>query len=67
MMELLNSPEGVQLCSQQAAPTGEVGRLIGTAVECVGAIRYCVPWNGKFLIGLFLIGKAQRRSSLDLN
>ncbi|MEZ5391779.1 MAG: hypothetical protein R2724_02620 [Bryobacterales bacterium] len=61
------SPEGVQVCTPMAAPAGEVARLIGTAVECVGAIRYCVPWNDKFLVGLFLIGKAQRRSSLELH
>lgn len=54
------SPEGVQVVSPEAAPKNEVARLIGTAVECMGTVRYCVPWNGRFLVGLFLIGKAHR-------
>ena len=56
------SPEGVQVESAQSVPPSEVARLIGTAVECMGAVRYCVPWNGKFLVGLFLIGKAHRKT-----
>lgn len=57
------SPEGVQVAADRSLPKGEVARLIGSAVECMGAIRYCVPWNDRFLIGLFLIGKAQRINS----
>lgn len=57
------SPDGVQVAAPQSVPNGEVARLIGTAVECMGSIRYCVPWNDRFLIGLFLIGKAQRINS----
>ena len=57
------SPEGVQVSSPESVPKGEVARLIGTAVECMGAVRYCVPWNGQFLVGLFLIGKAHRKTS----
>lgn len=60
------SPEGVQVSSPQSVPKGEVARLIGTAVECMGAVRYCVPWNGSFLVGLFLIGKAHPKTSEEV-
>ncbi len=59
------SAEGVQVASSQAVPKNEVARLIGSAVECVGTVRYCVPWNGKFLVGLFLIGDARRKTPDD--
>jgi hypothetical protein len=55
--------EGVQVESALSVPHGDVVRLIGAAVECAGAVRYCVPWKDKFLVGLFLIGKAHRRTS----
>ena len=57
------SPEGVQVAAPESVPKNEVARLIGTAVECMGTVRYCVPWNGKFLVGVFLIGKAHRKSN----
>ena len=57
------SSEGVQVESGLSVPQGEVARLIGAAVECAGAVRYCVPWKDRFLVGLFLIGQAHRRTS----
>jgi hypothetical protein len=56
------SAEGVQVAAAAWVPTKEVARLVGTAVECIGSVRYCVPWKGKFLVGLFLIGKPSRRA-----
>ncbi len=56
------SPDGVQVSCKEAVPKNEVARLVGAAVECMGSIRYCVPWNGQFLAGLFLIGKAHRKT-----
>jgi hypothetical protein len=65
-VQILNvSPEGVQFAATQAIPKKEVARLVGTAIECMGTIRYCVPWNGKFLGGLFLIGKVHRNAPSD--
>jgi hypothetical protein len=59
------APEGVQVAAPNATPKDEVARLVGSAVECTGTVKYCVPWNGKFLIGLFLIGKVHRNAPQD--
>ena len=60
------SSEGVQMACSEFVAKNEVVRLLGSAVECMGAVRYCVPWQRKFLVGLFLIGKAHRRSSEEV-
>ena len=59
------STEGVQVESSETVLSNQIARLIGAAVECTGAVRYCVPRNQTFLVGLFLIGKAQRKESLE--
>ena len=59
------SPEGVQVVSPEAVPKADVARLIGQAVECMGTVRYSVPWNGKFLVGLFLIGSVKPKTPSD--
>jgi hypothetical protein len=59
------SAEGLQLVSPESAPPQEVVRLVGSAVECTGTVRYSVPWNRRFLIGVFLIGKVHSNEPQD--
>ena len=52
------SPHGAQLAAERPFAPGESVRLLDAAGERDAAVRYCEPWQGRYLVGVRFSGAA---------
>jgi hypothetical protein len=56
---------GLQLVVSEKVPLGQIARLSGESLGCMGTVCYCLPCESEFLVGLHFTQDPYEAESLD--